>query len=736
MGEVKKIKLGEKPGFYFSPRWSPDGKKVAYVDNHLTIWYIDIDQKKPVRIDQGAYSTVGVFEGLTPVWSPDSQWLAYARGLKNYMHAIYVYSIAGNKGTQVTDGMSDTRYPAFDQDGRFLYFTASTDSGPALQWDMQSHARQVTRSIYLLVLSKDEPSPLAPESDEEKAEEPSRDWVPPGQGAGKPEPAKPKPAGKVEVKIDFDNIGQRILALPMPPRRYLSLQVGKAGVLYAVEQPSFYTSNPWVDQGPLLTVHRFDLKSRKSDIAVDGVRTFEISLNGEKILYSKDNRWYIAPSPPIPTGTAARSTPPDAPSVSPLKTDGLEVRVDPRAAWRQMYREVWRIERDFFYDPGYHGLDLEATARRYQPYFENVSSRSDLKYLFEEMLGELTVSHLWAEGGDRPETKWVQPGLLGADYKVENGRYRFARVYNGENWNPELKAPLTQPGVNVVAGEYLLAVNGRDLRDTDNIYSFLENTAGKSVVLRVGPDPSGASARQVIVTPAWGETSLRKLAWIEDNRRKVDQMTNARVAYIYLPDTLLRGYTSFNRYFFAQLGKEAAIIDERFNGGGLEATDAIEYLKRPLLSSVALRDGEDTLQPHAIYGPKVMIINELAGSGGDLLPWYFKRAGVGTLIGKRTWGGVVGLNLLHSLMDGGAVTAPDGHYYNPEGRYDIENQGVAPDIEVDMDPLSVRQGHDPQLEKAIEVVMAELEKNPVPRPKRPPYPRYQRPNVSTSPGRE
>ncbi len=723
LGEVKKIKLGEKPGFYFAPRWSPDGKKVAYVDNHLTIWYIDIEQKRPVRIDKDFYYAFDAYVELTPVWSPDSMWMAYARRLKNYMYAIYVYSVAENQRTQVTDGTSDARYPAFDKDGKFLYFTASTDSGPSLQVDLQSRARPVSRSIYLLVLSKDQPSPLAPESDEEGKKSEVRSQK---SEEEKPEAAKAKPEEKkVDVKIEFDNISQRILALPIPARRYLSLEVGKAGVLYAVEQPSFYPSDWFEDQGPPMTVHRFDLKSRKSDVAVDGVHTFEISLNGEKMLYRKDDKWYIAP-PTLPAASSAGA----------LKTDGLEIRVDPRAAWRQMYREVWRIERDFFYDPGYHGLDLEATARRYQPYLENVFSRRDLNYLFSEMLGELTVSHLWAEGGDWPETKWVQPGLLGADYEIENGRYRFARVYNGENWNPQLKAPLTQPGVNVVAGEYLLAVNGRDLRDTDNIYSFLENTAGKAVVLRVGPDPSGAGAREVTVVPVGDEMNLRNLTWIEDNRRKVDRMTNGRVAYIYMPDTGLRGYTNFNRYFFAQLGKEAAIVDERFNGGGAQATDIIEYLRRPLLGSVAARDGEDRLQPRAIFGPKVMIINEFASSGGDLLPWYFRRAGVGKLIGKRTWGGVVGGARLHSLMDGGAVTAPAAHHYNPEGKYDLENQGMPPDIEVEMDPPSVRQGHDPQLEKAIEVILAELEKNPVPRPKRPPYPRYPRPSFSTTPGRE
>jgi tricorn protease len=423
--------------------------------------------------------------------------------------------------------------------------------------------------------------------------------------------------------------------------------------------------------------------------------------------------------------------------LSPLKTDGLEVRIDPAAAWRQMYREVWRIQRDFFYDPGYHGLDLEAAARRYQPYLEHIASRGDLNYLFWEMLGELTVGHLFAAGGDMPEVKRVQTGLLGADYKLENGRYRFARVYNGENWNPQLKAPLTQPGVNIAAGEYLLAVNGRDLRDSDNVYSFFEGSAGKSVVVKIGPDPSGRNAREAIVTPVPTETGLRNLAWIEDNRRKVDQLTNGRVAYIYMPDTAFGGYTNFNRYFFAQIGKEAAIIDERFNGGGALATDIVEHLKRPLLSYVATRDGEDEPEPQgAIFGPKVMIINEFAGSGGDAMPWYFKRAGVGKLIGKRTWGGLVGRAAAPSLMDDGFVSAPSSHVWNPAGKYDIENQGMPPDIEVELDPLSVRRGHDPQLEKAVEVVMAELAKNPVPQPKRPPYPSYRRANGATNGGQE
>jgi tricorn protease len=723
-GEVKKISLGA--GFYFSPRWSPDSKKIAYRDSHLSIWYVDLEQKKPVKVDQDIYWTFG---GPPPEWSPDSRWLAYEKRLPSHLNAIFVYSIADANHAQLTDGMSDARSPVFDKDGKYLYFTASTDSGPSLEPDIHSFTRPVTRSIYLVVLAKDQPSPLAPESDEEKPAGETKSADKKDEADQKPEAAKDakdakeKAPEKIVLAIDFDNIGQRILALPLPARRYIGLQIGKAGELYALEAPA---PAPGVEFN--FTVHRFDLKKRKSDVGPSAVRFFEISQNGEKMLYRQGDRWFIkAPKPITSGGPGPGAQPPGGGDGDEglLKTDGLEVRVDPSAEWKQIYHEVWRVERDFFYDPNYHGLNLLAAERKYQPYLANIASRNDLNYLFEEMLGELTVGHLFIAGGDTPEVKRIQTGLLGADYKIENGHYRFARVYNGENWNPELKAPLTQPGVNVVAGEYLLAVNGRELRATDNVYGFFEETAGKQVLLKVGPDPAGAKSREVSIVPVPTETRLRNLAWIEDNRRKVDQMTGGRVAYVYMPDTAFGGYANFTRYFFAQVGKEAVIVDERFNGGGALASDIIEILQRKLLSLVATRDGEDEDQPQgAIFGPKVMIINESAGSGGDAMPWYFRRAGVGKLIGKRTWGGLVGRAAAPELMDGGFVSAPSSGVWNPDGHWDVENRGITPDIEVELDPELTMQGHDPQLEKAVEVVMEELKQSPVPHPHRPPYPNY------------
>ena len=422
------------------------------------------------------------------------------------------------------------------------------------------------------------------------------------------------------------------------------------------------------------------------------------------------------PSPPSP---AAR------PSGKALSTQNIEIKVKPREEWRQMYQEAWRHEREFFYDPNLHGLDLKKAQKKYSPYVEYVAARQDLNYLFAEMLGEMTVGHLSVGGGDLVRAKRISTGLLGADYKIENNRYRFSRIYNGENWNPRVQAPLTQPGVNIKAREYLLAVDRQEVKGKDNIYKYFENKAGKQVILTIGPDPKLEGSREVTVIPVRSESSLRNFAWIEDNRRYVDRVTNGKVAYVYMPDTAFGGYTYFNRYFYAQVGREALIVDERFNSGGMLATDIIERFKRKMMSLVATRDGVDQVQPQgAIFGPKVMLINEFAGSGGDAMPWYFKKANVGLLVGKRTWGGLVGMAGAPRLMDGGYVTAPSAGVWSPDGNWIAENIGVIPDVEVELDPKIVRQGKDPQLEKAIAIVMEELAKNPLHKPKRPSYPNY------------
>jgi tricorn protease len=712
LGDPKRISLGNPPVFPYAPHWSPDNKKIAYIDHKLEVGYVDLDKGTPVRIDADIYA--GPI-AMNPSWSPDSRWIAYTRKLKSHLHAVFVYSLEQSKTFQVTDGMSDAANAHFDKEGKYLYFTASTDTALSTGWlDMSSIQRPTTRSVYLAVLSKDQASPVAAESDEEK---------PPASDEKKPEDAA-KAKKDTSVHIDFEGIGQRIIALPIPARNYVSMEAGKTGVLFLLEAPTV----PSVTGPPEgMTLHMFDLKTRKTEQIREGINAregfngFALSANGEKMLYRQGQQYFIA--------TAGKAAPPAPGQASgPLKLDAMDVWVDPRAEWEHMYHQVWRDERDFFYDPGLHGVNKEAMEKKYEPYLANISSRDDLNYLFEEMLGEMTVGHMFVGGGDKPEIKRVTGGLLGADYAVENGRYRFARVYNGENWNPNLKAPLTQPGVNVTVGEYLLAVQGRDVRPPANLYSFFEETAGKSIVIRVGPDPTGANARDVTVVPIVTETGLRNLAWIEDNRRKVDQLTGGRVAYVYLPNTANGGYLNFNRYFFSQVGKEAVIVDERFNGGGDIADYIIDYLRRPIVGRWTMRQGEDiTLPMEGIFGPKVMIVNEMAGSGGDAMPWLFRKSGIGPLVGMRTWGGLVGhYTGPGDLIDGGNVGTPNLAFYNLDGSWEIENHGVSPDYEVEMDPKLVREGRDPQLEKAVEVVLAQLKKEPVNYGKRPSYPDYQK----------
>lgn len=732
---VKKIALGDAPNFYFDPVWSPDSKKIAYRDNRQQLWYLDIDSGKSTKVDKHAFFPA---PGFSQSWSPDSQWLTYSKVLDNKLAAAFLYDTKTGKATQATDGMSDVRSPVFDRSGKYLYFTASTDIGPTTNFiDMSGFNKQVTRNVYLLVLDKSLPSPLAPESDEEKtqsddgdkeksdkADKPAAD-KPMGEKANGDKPAADKPAGdkpagekkagpKVKpVKIDLDGLSQRVLALPIPARNYFGLQAGKDGVIYLMG----ISGTPMMamgEGGPGFAVSKFDLKDRKTEPVTSGVQAFELTANGDKALVRQGDKWSIVPAAGGPGG-AGKS----------LKTDDMEVFVDPRAEWKQMYREAWRLQRDFLYDPNFHGLDIAAAEKKYAPYLEGLCHRADLNYVFNEMLGQLVLGHTYVGGGDAPEVTRVRGGLLGADLAIKDGRFQVAKVYNGENWNPQLRAPLTQPGVNVKEGEFILAVNGRDLKATDNIYKAFEATAGKSVTLKVGPNADGSNSRTVTVVPIDGETGLRNLAWVEGNRRKVDELSKGQVAYVYMPDTGAGGFTNFNRYFFAQVDKPALVLDERYNGGGMAADYVIDYLRRPLLNYWASRDGKISTTPGgAIFGPKAMIINEFAGSGGDAMPWYFREAKVGPLVGKRTWGGLVGISGYPPLMDGGSVTAPSFAFFTPEGKWDVENYGVKPDVEVEHDPYEIRKGRDPQLEKAVEIVLEALKKNPPATPKKPEYPNY------------
>ena len=703
MGEVKKIALGNPSSYFYAPKFSPDSKKVVFTDKRLNVWYLDIDKGAMIKVDTNPYENP--FSVLDPNWSPDSKWLVYTKQLNNRLCAVFLYSLESGKSTQVTDGLSDARYASFDRNGKYVYFTASTDNGPTTGWlDMSGYPFQTTRSVYAVVLKKSDPSPLSPESDEEKIADPNAPKTPPG--------AKPEP---VVVAIDLDRIGQRVVSLPLPARNYVGLTPGKSNAFFLAEAipPSGVTPTP-PQNG--VTIYRYNGDTRKAEKVLDNVTAFDVSANGEKMLFGQ----------PPGRFTIASTSQPLKPGEGVLNVADMEVYVDPRAEWKQMYHEAWRIQRDFFYDPGYHGLNLASAEAKYAPYLNAVASRADLNYLFQEMLGNMSVGHHNSGGGDAPQPQRYTGGLLGADFAIENGRYRFARVYDGENWNPGLVAPLTQPGVNVQAGEYLLAVNGRDLKATDNIYSYFQETAGRQIVIKVGPNPDGSGAREVTVVPVANEGGLRNLAWIEDNRRKVYQLSGGKLGYVYLPNTGGAGYTNFNRYYFAQIDRDGVVVDERFNGGGSAADYMIGYMTKPLMNFWSTREGNNFTTPvGAIYGPKTMIINEYAGSGGDLLPWLFRENKVGTLVGRRTWGGLVGIYNYPTLIDGGAVTAPRVAFRNLNGELDVENKGVPPDVDIDLDPRMWRQGHDVQLEKAVEVTLAAAQKNPK-RPANGPFPNYQK----------
>jgi len=753
LGDVRKFDLGKPSTFYYSPTWSPDSKKIVFSDKRLNLYFLDIDDGKPVLVDSNPYDG-GPGSGFTPVWSPDSRWIAYNRQLDSTLHAVFVYSVGARTTHQLTDGLSDTSSPAFDANGKYLYFFASTDDGPAIVSSMGSYKVPVTSSAYVIVLRKDLKSPLAFQSDEEKvtakdakppadvdeckpeesgkrAEQAAAEKPPtPGEKqADKKEDKSAKDGNPPEVKIDFENISQRILALPIPGRNYDSMVAGKTHILYLLEAPAVMDFSAFGH-----VVHKFDVCTRKTDKLLDNIGGFRISTNGERALYEQ-----LPPPNPL---TAGEGEPPkgtwNIKSVDALgkppepgKPDGslhlenMKVYSEPRAEWQQMFREMCRIERDWFYDPNLHGANLPALIAQYQPYVDNVMNRADLNYIFADMLGEITAQHIYIFGGDRPEVKGVSVGLLGADYSIDHDRYRFAKVYFGENWNPDLRAPLTEPGVNVREGEYLLAVDGREVHGSDEIYSFFLERAGKAVQLKVASDPSGKDARAVTVVPVANERSLRQREWIESNRRKVDELSGGKLAYVYVPDTAVNGYTYFNRYYFAQNSKQGAVIDERFNGGGWIADYIVDWLKRPLLMVAMTREGKDNLLPQVIYGPKVMLINEEAGSGGDALPWMFRKLATGPLIGTRTWGGLIGIGGYPPLMDGGQVTAPRWGLFNPEtGEFDVENKGVNPDIEVELDPALWRKGHDAQLEKGVAVALEELKDHPAPAVKRPKYPVY------------
>lgn len=697
-GDVKKVRLSGA-GFYEDPAWSPDSQKIAFVDNSWTLVWMDVNSGACKQVASEYQYGPQRSKAVHHAWSPDSKWLTYTLETKAYIQAVYVYSIDQSRSYQITDGLSEVSEPVFDASGKYLYFFGSTDAGPVKDWFAMSNAdMRATRSLYLAVLGKDLPNPLAKESDEEKGIQ--------KEEKPKETPKQPQPA---PVTIDLEGLNNRILAIPLPAGNYRELQSGTAGQFFYLAGPAGGNNNP----SAMSDLHVYDLAKRKDEVFLPEVLSYKLSDDKKKLLYTSRNSMGIVPS----VGKIQ-------PGQGKINIDAIEVRIDPRAEWTEMFNEAWRINRDYFYAPNMHGADWKGMRDKYAAFLPHLSCRSDLNRVIQWMCSELAVGHHRVVGGDfLYQPRGVPGGLLGADYEIANGRYRFKKVYGGLNWNPELRSPLTEPAVNVKAGEYLLAVRGQELRPPINVYSFFENTSGKIVEITVGPNPDGAGSRTVSVVPVPNESALRNRDWVEGNLKRVDEATGGRVAYVYVPNTSTLGHTYFKRYFYPQSHKEAIIVDERFNGGGQLADYYIDMLRRPFSAYWAMRYGADLKTPSAsIQGPKVMLIDETAGSGGDFLPWMWRKVGLGKIVGKRTWGGLVGILGFPVLMDGGGVTAPNLAIWTPDEGWIVENDGVPPDIEVEQTPADVIKGHDPQLEKAIQIVMDELKRNPAKQPKRPAYP--------------
>ena len=704
-GEPRRYAL-EGAGAYDRPQWSPDGRFIAYRDNSQSLWVINLEDGRQQKIaSEPVYSPLNL---MSASWSPDSRWLAYTVQNAGLLQTVHAWSVESGQSLQISDGMSEMMEPVFDAGGEFLYVLASTDAGPLKDWFSQTSVdNTMSFGLYAVTLRADGPHPVPPQSDEVTVATNDADKE------GKEDKADDKSATPV-VRIDAEGIADRIVALPAGTGTRHSLRAGAAGEIYFIQTQGNTSFAAFGGPGEL---KRFKLADREVKTLASGVENVHLSRDGKRIAWSIGQDWFIADAADeLPKGKGK------------LALERIGVRVEPRAEWAQILDEAWRINRDWFYADNYHGADWPAMREKYRAFLPHLATRYDLDRVIQMMLSELAVGHSFLSPGDEPfKPERVKVGLLGADYELVGDRYRFKRVLGGLNWNPALRSPLRTPGVDVREGEFLLAVDGVELRAPTSVYALFEHRAERQVRLTIGANADGRGSREVVVVPVEDESQLRYLAWVEGNQRYVSERSDGRLAYVHVPDTGGGGHTAFKRYFYPQSDRAGLIIDERFNGGGLVADYYIDILRRPFIARWVLRYGNDLVSPRgAILGPKVMITDELAGSGGDLLPWMFKRFELGPVVGKRTWGGLVGILGFPSLVDGGQVTAPNLAIWTEDG-FNIENEGVAPDIEVEQWPAEVAAGRDPQLDRAIAVALEMLERHPQATPQRPAFPVRARP---------
>ena len=707
--------------FRLPPVWSPDSKVLLFADKSVRLFYVTIEDKQPVEIDQGKYFDISYYS-----WSPDSKWVAYAKTGANHNQVIYLYSLADKKITPVTTSFTDSWNPIFDPGGKYLYFLSNRSYNEVLGvYDFEFSNPKATR-VYVATLRADLPSPFAPESDEVSEKKPE------AAEKDKEKEKKAEEKGSEVLKnfrIDLSGIQRRVVALPIEPTVIVTLGASKDYVYYGTTPP-VGLSGPL--PGETRAIHAFDLKERKNQVLIDGADRFALSFDGKKLLYSAPSKGELGPADFEESGPTAQTfgiidakpaKEPHKVGDGALNLAGLDMEVDPRAEWKQMFNETWRQERDYFFEKSMNGVDWEKVREKYAALLPYVADRYDLTYLLGEMLGELSNSHTYVGGGDVPNLHPVNVGMLGVDFEVDPASqlYRFKKIYSGENWQSSLRSPLTEPGVDVKEGDYLLAVDGKPLRAPENPYEAFVNTVGKNVTLTVNSKPTEEGSRQVTVKPISTELPLRELDWIESNREKVDKATGGRVGYVYLPDMSEAGLNEFVKQYFPQIRKQGIIFDVRYNGGGFVDQIILEHLRRILVGMDAARNFEsDTIPGNTFYGSMVCVTNHYAASDGDYFTYFFKKYKLGTVIGTRTWGGVRGIRGYVPLMDGGYITRPEFAMYGVDSRWLIENHGVEPDLVVDQRPDLVMKGQDPQLDKAIEVVLKDIQEHPRKLPPRPP----------------
>ena len=693
-----------KDGYRHSLRWSPDSKKLAFTDQTLTLYTIDATSKKITKVDKADYESMDISLDVKDIydysWSPDSRYLAYAKMDESLVNKIYLYSLETGSSRCISDGAFNDFHPAFTPDGEHLLFISNRRFNPTFcdfEWEM---VYKNNAGIYCYTLTK-EGKPLLPLIAEKSESKP---------------PAEKK-SEAVTVTIDFDGLLQRLETLPVEAGNYRYLSANETHCFYLNTEKGDFNRFEFRERGAM-DLYAFDYKTKKAGKIIEAIDSYQLSADGKTIIYQKAKEVGMIES-------SSRDSKGEA-----IKLTDLKMMLQPRAEWRQIFNEAWRFERDFYYEPNLHGMDWPAMKEKYGRMLDRATCRQDVGYVIGELIGELNTSHTYVYGGEQKrKAERISTGLLGADYKVDeaNQLYRFAKIYRQNDWNSESLPPLLGPDKNVNEGDYLLKVNGESVSAKKNLYSYFVDLANKPVELVVNDKPTLAGSRTVVVKPLASESRLRYMDWVEHNRAYVAKASDGQLGYIHLPDTYLGSAALFPRYYYSQTQKKGIVVDGRFNGGGLDPDIFLQRMDKKPLSFWTRRYSHDQATPwFSNRAHLVCLTNREAGSGGDELPYLFRLKGLGPVIGTRTWGGLVGVSMFISMIDGGGLTAPDYRIYNAKGKWVVENEGVTPDIEIDLNPADYGIDRDAQLDKAIEVLLKKIKEEPRPWPTHEPFPKDDR----------